>query len=96
MSTNRAPVAAAAGQPEDGGLAAPLDALLVQAALGPARRFAPDSSTARWALSLVRHPRRTLDRAAAATLWEAVRNDRMEEYLAQHHTTSDTLGDSVR
>ncbi|WP_431678916.1 LCP family protein [Kitasatospora sp. KL5] len=37
-----------------------------------------------------------LDRAAATTLWEAVRNDRMDQYLAEHRTTSDTLGDSVR
>jgi len=37
-----------------------------------------------------------LDRAAATTLWEAVRNDRMDQYLAEHSTTSDTLGDSVR
>jgi LCP family protein required for cell wall assembly len=37
-----------------------------------------------------------LDRPAAATLWEAVRNDRMEQYLAEHRTSSDTLGDSVR
>ncbi|WP_030263045.1 LCP family protein [Streptomyces sp. NRRL B-24484] len=37
-----------------------------------------------------------LDRAAAAPLWEAVRNDRMDQYLAEHRTSSDTLGDSVR
>jgi LCP family protein required for cell wall assembly len=37
-----------------------------------------------------------LDDAAATTLWEAVRSDRMDAYLAQHRTTSDTLGDSVR
>jgi len=36
--------------------AAPLDALLVDAALGPVRRFAPDLSTARWATSLARKP----------------------------------------
>ncbi|NNM45082.1 PHA/PHB synthase family protein [Knoellia koreensis] len=39
-----------------------LDHLLVQAAIGPARRFAPDGSTARWALSLLRHPRQTATR----------------------------------
>lgn len=36
--------------------AAPLDALLVDAALGPVRRFVPDQSTAKWALSLARRP----------------------------------------
>jgi polyhydroxyalkanoate synthase len=36
--------------------AAPLDALLVDAALGPLRRFAPDGSTARFAASLARQP----------------------------------------
>lgn len=42
--------------------AAPLDSLLVDAALGPMRRFTPDSSTAAWAASMVRHPRRTSSR----------------------------------
>ncbi|MBO3749368.1 alpha/beta fold hydrolase [Streptosporangiaceae bacterium NEAU-GS5] len=37
--------------------AVPLDALLVDAALGPLRRFAPDSSTARLAGRLARRPR---------------------------------------
>jgi hypothetical protein len=32
--------------------AAPLDVLLVDAALGPVRRFLPDLSTAKWALPL--------------------------------------------
>ena len=36
--------------------AAPLDALLVDAALGPARRFAPDLSTAKFAVRLARRP----------------------------------------
>ena len=36
--------------------AAPLDALLVDAALGPIRRFVPDMSTAKWAVSLARRP----------------------------------------
>ena len=36
--------------------AAPLDALLVDAALGPVRRFVPDMSTAKWAVSLARNP----------------------------------------
>jgi polyhydroxyalkanoate synthase subunit PhaC len=39
--------------------AAPLDALLVDAALGPLRRFAPDASTARLAFQLARRPRTT-------------------------------------
>jgi hypothetical protein len=36
--------------------AAPLDALLVDAALGPLRRLAPNSSTVRFAARLARHP----------------------------------------
>jgi len=36
--------------------AAPLDALLVDAALGPMRRLAPNSSTVRFAAGLARHP----------------------------------------
>jgi polyhydroxyalkanoate synthase len=36
--------------------AAPLDALLVDAALGPLRRFTPDASTVRFAASLARQP----------------------------------------
>lgn len=42
--------------------AAPLDALLVNAALGTIRRFVPDASTARWAISLARKPRTTVRR----------------------------------
>ncbi|GAB3856788.1 class II poly(R)-hydroxyalkanoic acid synthase [Nocardioides maradonensis] len=42
--------------------AAPLDVLLVDAALGPLRRFQPDMSTAKWALSLARTPRNTARR----------------------------------
>ena len=38
--------------------AAPLDVLLVDAALGPVRRFVPDTSTARWAVALARRPDR--------------------------------------
>ncbi|GAA3677988.1 class II poly(R)-hydroxyalkanoic acid synthase [Nocardioides ginsengisoli] len=45
--------------------AAPLDVLLVDAALGPVRRFVPDSSTARWAVSLARSPRTTVRRLGA-------------------------------
>jgi len=39
--------------------AAPLDALLVDAALGPMRRLAPNSSTVRFAARLARHPMAT-------------------------------------
>lgn len=42
--------------------AAPLDVLLVDAALGPVRRFLPDMSTAKWAVSLARRPRVTARR----------------------------------
>ncbi|HTV00929.1 MAG TPA: alpha/beta fold hydrolase, partial [Luteitalea sp.] len=42
--------------------AAPLDALLVDAALGPVRRFAPDLSTLKFALALGRKPRTTARR----------------------------------
>jgi len=42
--------------------AAPLDALLIDAALGPMRRLAPNSSTARFAVQLARHPRTTARR----------------------------------
>ena len=49
-------------------LAAPLDALLVDAALGPLRRVAPDASTARFVAGLARRPatagRRLSDLAA--------------------------------
>jgi polyhydroxyalkanoate synthase len=45
-------------------IAAPLDSLLVQAARGSYRRFLPDASTARFAGSLLRHPRRTGGRVA--------------------------------
>lgn len=53
MSTNPATLA---------DTAAPLDVLLVDAALGPIRRFLPDMSTARWAISLARRPRVTAGR----------------------------------
>jgi polyhydroxyalkanoate synthase len=45
--------------------AAPLDALLVDAALGSARRFAPDLSTAKLAVGLARRPRLTLRRVGS-------------------------------
>ena len=53
MSTNPATLA---------DTAAPLDVLLVDAALGPVRRFLPDMSTARWAVQLARRPRLTARR----------------------------------
>jgi polyhydroxyalkanoate synthase subunit PhaC len=45
--------------------AAPLDALLVDAALGSARRFAPDLSTAKLAVGLARRPGVTLRRVGS-------------------------------
>jgi len=52
--------AAATPVPDDvANQAAPLDALLVDAALGPLRRFVPNASTARFALSLANRPRTT-------------------------------------
>ena len=42
--------------------ATPLDALLVDAALGPLRRFVPDASTARFAAGLVGRPRTSAQR----------------------------------
>ena len=45
--------------------AAPLDALLVDAALGPLRRFLPNSSTARFAVGLAKRPRTTGRRLGA-------------------------------
>ena len=42
--------------------AAPLDALLIDAALGSVRRFAPDLSTAKLGVALVRKPRTTARR----------------------------------
>ena len=44
--------------------AAPLDALLVDAALGPVRRFVPDLSTVKWAASLACKPDLTARRLA--------------------------------
>lgn len=46
------------------GQAAPLDVLLVDAAMGPLRRFTPDLSTATWAMHLAKRPRTTLRRLA--------------------------------
>jgi len=44
--------------------AAPLDTLLVDAALGPVRRFVPDLSTVKWAASLACQPDLTARRLA--------------------------------
>jgi polyhydroxyalkanoate synthase len=55
MASNVVPTAETAAADQ----AAPLDALLVDAALGPLRRFTPDASTARWVARLARHPRTT-------------------------------------
>ena len=52
--------ATATSVPAEG--AAPLDALLADAALGPVRRFVPDISAARWAVSLARKPDMTARR----------------------------------
>ena len=47
--------------------AAPLDVLLVDAALGPVRRFVPNVSTAKWAVSLARKPRTTARRCCSGS-----------------------------
>ena len=47
--------------------AAPLDALLVDAALSPMRRLAPNSSTAKFAFRLARRPRTTARRLGSLT-----------------------------
>src|SRR3954454_13846640 len=60
MASNVVPTAETAAADQ----AAPLDALLVDAALGPLRRFTPDASTARWVARLARHPRTTGRRLA--------------------------------
>jgi polyhydroxyalkanoate synthase len=48
-------------------LAAPLDELLTQAAVGPLRRLFPGQSMARFAGSLIRHPQPVLSRAGGVT-----------------------------
>ena len=48
-------------------IASPLDALLVEAALGPVRRFAPDLSGARLLASLATRPRLTARRVGSLT-----------------------------
>jgi poly[(R)-3-hydroxyalkanoate] polymerase subunit PhaC len=52
--------------------AAPLDALLVEAALGPLRRFAPNASTVRFAAGLARRPL-TVSRRAGGLAAELTR-----------------------
>ncbi|MCE5291209.1 MAG: alpha/beta fold hydrolase [Nocardiaceae bacterium] len=47
------------------GLAAPLDVLLIESALGPVQRFAPDSSTVRWLGELAKQPTATARRLGA-------------------------------
>ena len=47
--------------------AAPLDALLVDAALGPLRQLAPDASTAKFAVGLARRPLTTARRLGSLT-----------------------------
>lgn len=44
--------------------AAPLDTLLIQAALGPTRSLAPNSSVAKWAAGMARRPAPTARRLA--------------------------------
>ena len=65
MST--APTTAQQVSEEPADQAAPLDALLVDAALGPLRRFAPDASTLRLAFQLARRPRTTGRRLGGLT-----------------------------
>ncbi|MFJ1758470.1 LCP family protein [Kitasatospora sp. NPDC088134] len=36
-----------------------------------------------------------MDNGAAGVLWDAMRTDRMDDYLAQHRTSADTLGTDV-
>src|SRR6187455_1724929 len=55
-TTSDGPPADAAAAAEQ---AAPLDALLVDAALGTYRRFAPNSSTVKWVARLAFQPRTT-------------------------------------
>jgi polyhydroxyalkanoate synthase len=56
---------AAATTPTVAESAARRDALLVDAALGPMRRFVPDRSTAKWAVALARKPNVTARRLGA-------------------------------
>ena len=36
-----------------------------------------------------------MDDGAASVLWTAMRTDRMDDYLAEHRTSADTLGRDV-
>lgn len=59
MTTQTPPGAAQPGSADTAGQAAPLDALLADAALGTFRWFAPDASVARFAAALARRPHTT-------------------------------------
>ena len=57
MTVRKAPPGATPpGSAETADQAAPLDALLADAALGTFRRFAPDASAAKFAAALARRP----------------------------------------
>jgi polyhydroxyalkanoate synthase len=59
MTTQTAPGAALPGSAGTAGQAAPLDALLADAALGTFRRFTPDASAAKFAVALAGRPHTT-------------------------------------
>ncbi|MGE5132119.1 MAG: PHA/PHB synthase family protein [Gemmatimonadota bacterium] len=59
MTTQTAPGAAPPGSAGTAGQAAPLDALLADAALGTFRRLTPDASAAKFAAALARRPHTT-------------------------------------
>ena len=56
MTTQTPPGAAPPGSGDSADQAAPLDALLADAALGTFRRFTPDASAAKFAAGLARRP----------------------------------------
>lgn len=64
--------------------ASPLDALLIDAALGPVRRFAPDMSTARLLAALAQRPR-TPARRLRSLAAESGRIARATSTLAPPH-----------
>jgi polyhydroxyalkanoate synthase len=66
-ATTRPGLSTSAAPSEDDDVAAPLDALLVEAALGPIRRFAPDLSTARLLGSLATRPTVSVRRLGSLT-----------------------------
>ena len=67
--------------------AAPLDALLIDAALGTARRFAPDASTVKFVASLARRPQH--HRAAAGRSGHRTRPDRHRHLGADARPSGD-------